>query len=245
MGSSFSEDDRENVKKLVTDAACDDRLASSRMDLAKFSSETFKEVGDHLNLLGHMFGELKDDGKSGFGRRNDEIVGMSILLRIGSQLVSASSELLSRGHAYAGAALLRQVVEVEYLAWAFENRDRDAERWLQSDPETRSKFFRPSKLLDAAEGNFRGKDYGYHCELGGHPMPSTAAMLLKEDDSGTHQLLLSDLLGHTGSIWDSFVGWAKLNERYTSQFKTHSLEMSTRFRAWKSCDPLLGLPPPP
>jgi hypothetical protein len=53
---------------------------------------------------------------------------MSVLLRIGSQLISASAELLTEGRPYAGAALPRQIIEIEYLAWAFETRDRDVER---------------------------------------------------------------------------------------------------------------------
>jgi hypothetical protein len=60
---------------------------------------------------------------------------MSVLLRISSQLISASAKLLTEGRPYAGAALLRQIVEIEYLAWAFESRDKDAERWLRSDRE--------------------------------------------------------------------------------------------------------------
>jgi len=242
---TFSSFEDSHNKRLIADAADDDRAANLRLNLAQFSSETFKKVGDHLNLLGHLVGEIRDDGKSPFGRRNDEVLGMSILIRIGSQLVSASSNLIDQRQAYAGAALLRQVVEIEYLAWAFEKHDRDAERWFQSDPETRAKFFRSKKLIAAAKGVFRGKDYGDHCEFGGHPVPAAAATLLDQDNFGNHQVLLLDLLHHTESIWDSFEGWAKNNEEYTSKFRPDSLEMSKRFQEWKDFDPLLSLHRPP
>lgn len=97
--------------------------------------------------------------------------------------------------------------------------------------------------VKASEGKFRSKDYGYHCELGGHPVP-TGTLLLKDDPS-TAQLLLSDLLGHTGNVWDHFVGWAKRHEDYTAHFKSHALTMSQKFRDWKSNDPLVELPPSP
>jgi hypothetical protein len=125
-------------------------------------------------------------------------VAVSMLLRIGSELVSACTDLFADGRHYAAAALLRQLVEIEYLAWAFETRDQDGERWLRSTRTERQSFFTPAKLRDASGGRFRGKDYGYHCELGGHPVPE-ATLLLKENEV-VAQVLLSDLLGHTGRI---------------------------------------------
>jgi hypothetical protein len=127
------------------------------------------------------------------------------------------------------------------LAWAFETRDRDAERWLRSNEKQRQNFFKPAKLRAAAQGRFRSKDYGYHCELGGHPVPKAAILLA--GDTAIPQLLLSDLLGHVGRIWDHLVGWAKL---YSEEFiLERNSEMLSRFREWKSKDTLVDLPPPP
>jgi hypothetical protein len=195
-----------------------------------------------LHAAGWALGNDRKEGKSPFRNGSDEVVGMSVLLRIGSQLISASAELLTEGRPYAGAALLRQIVEIEYLAWAFESRDKDAERWLRSDREIREKFFRPAKLRNASNGRFSGKDYGFHCEFGGHPVPTGTALLA--DDALTAQVFLFDLLGHTGHIWNHFVGWAKRNEDYTADVTDQSLTMSQRFRDWRSSDPLYGLPPP-
>lgn len=240
--SRITNADIEEVRLAVSVAALDPKLVTARKDLASFASSVFSEVGTQLEVAGYIFGTDRKERKSPFRYGSDEVVGMSILLRIGAQLVSASAELLTEGRPYAGAALLRQIVEIEYLAWAFDNRHQDAERWLRSDQEIREKFFRPAKLRAASEGKFRGKDYGFHCELGGHPVP-TATVLLK-DVQLTAQLLLSDLLGHTGGIWNHFVGWAKKHEDYTAQFKSHALTMSQKFRDWNSSDPLVELPPP-
>jgi hypothetical protein len=240
--SRITSADIEEVRIAVSATARDPELVKIRKDLALFASNVFTEVGTQLHTTGDIFGTDRKERKSPFQYGSDEVVGMSVLLRIGGQLISASTELLTEGQPYAGAALLRQIVEIEYLAWAFESRDREAERWLRSDRKIREEFFKPAKLRAASKGKFRGKDYGFHCELGGHPVP-TGTVLLRDEPS-TAQLLLSDLLGHTGGIWNHFVGWAKRHEFYTAHFKNHAFAMSQKFKDWNSSDPLVKLPPP-
>lgn len=166
-----------------------------------------------------------------------------MILRIASQLISASSDLFIDGRTYAAAALTRQIVEIEYLAWAFETRDGDAERWLRSTRQERESFFRPVKLREAAKGKFRGVDYSYHCELGGHPVPG-GTVLLQDSERGFPQLLLSDVLGHAGRIWDHTAGWAR-NNSHGGPVLSRTVKMAERFKAWKELDPLVELPPPP
>jgi hypothetical protein len=240
--SGITSVDIEEVRNSVSAAALDPELVTIRKELALFASGVFSKVGTQLHVAGDIVGTDRKEGKSPFRYGSDEVVGMSVLLRVGSQLISASAELLTEGRPYAGAALLRQIVEIEYLAWAFESRDKDAERWLRSDRKTREEFFKPAKLRAASEGKFRGRDYGFHCELGGHPVPTGTVLL--NDDPSTAQLLLSDLLGHTGGVWNHFVEWAKRHQDYTAHFKGHALAMSQRFLDWKSSDTLVELPPP-
>ena len=230
------------VSEKIRVAATDKKMKKHRRNLALASAKIFSEVGNELQLLGHVFGPDRRLRDSPFGHGSDETVAVSVLLRIGSQLISASTDLFTDGRNYSAAALLRQVVEVEYLAWAIETRDRDGERWLRSDRQERESFFAPRKLRQAAQGKFRGKDYGYHCELGGHPVP-TAGVLL-ENDPAVVELLLSDLLGHVGGIWDHLVGWARRSSG-GAPILNRSLEMSRRFSQWKALDPLVELPPPP
>jgi hypothetical protein len=137
--------------------------------------------------------------------------------------------------------LLRQIVEIEYLAWAFQTRDNDAERWLRSSREERQAFFSPAKLRRASNGKFRGKDYGYHCELGGHPAPDS--IILLQDRVGMGQLMLSDLLGHTSRIWDHFLDWAEGNA-WAIPIYNRRKEMFRGYDEWKKLDGLAQLPPP-
>ena len=223
-------------------AATDQAQVTARNELAKFTAETFTKVGEELHTVGHIFGGDRVSGVSPFGHGNDEMVAVSLLFRIGGQLTSASADLFADGRHYAAAALLRQMVEIEYLAWAFDSRDKDAERWLRSSADERRNFFTPAKLRKAANGKFRGEDYGYHCELGGHPVPGS--YLLFQRNEVTCQLLLSDLLGHTGRIWDHLLDWSAGNELAIPIHRQRE-SMYMRYDAWKKIDELTLMPPPP
>jgi hypothetical protein len=227
----------EKLSEKVREVATDKKLAALRHQLAMFTGDIFYQTGEELRIIGRKTGALPDE------KLNDEVIAISLLLHIAGQLTAASADLFKDGRYYAAAALLRQLVEVEYLAWAFETHDQDAERWLRSSREEREEFFKPAKLRQASQGKFRGKDYGYHCELGGHPVPR--AEILFRDDPTFSQLLLSDLLGHTGRIWDHLLDWAAKNSWAASPFVTRREAMWRRYKEWKEADQLVRLPPPP
>lgn len=230
--------DREAIRA----AATDHNLVGVREGLARFTSEAFAKAGQLLHVFGHIIGSDRVEKRSPFGHGSDETVAVSMLLRIGAELVSASNDLFADGRHYAASALLRQLVEIEYLAWAFETKDQEGERWLRSSRSERQSFFTPAKLRKAAGSRFRGEDYGFHCELGGHPVPRAA--LLLHDDKVVAQLLLSDLLGHTGRIWDHAIGWTRANS-FGEHVHALNEDMASRYATWKKADPLVQLPTPP
>ncbi len=127
-------------------AATDGTLVGLRESLARFTSEAFAKAGQLLHVFGHIVGSDRVERSSPFGHGSDETVAVSMLLRIGSELVSASTDLFADGRHYAASALLRQLVEIEYLAWAFEAKDQEGERWLRSSRSERQSFFTPAKL---------------------------------------------------------------------------------------------------
>jgi hypothetical protein len=223
-------------------AALDPDIILERAKLARFTAETFQEAGEYLHAIGHALGTDRREGLSPFGHGDDAAVAVSMLLRIGSQLLSASADLIADGRHYAGAALIRQLVEIEYLAWAFETKNEDAARWLRSRQEERQSFFTPAKLRKASAGYFRGIDYGRHCELGGHPVPTSWVLL--NDNIETAQLVLSDSLGHAGRIWDHVTRWAK-GHMLGGVIVSRSAEMLNRYAEWKRLDPLTQLPAVP
>jgi hypothetical protein len=241
--ATMADDDAiDRWKVLANNAANDVVQVEARYHLAQTTAQTFSAVGSELHAVGHIFGSDRIAGLSKTGHGSDEIVAVSLLLRVAGQLVSASADLLSDGRHYAAAALLRQLVEVEYLAWAFDARDKDAERWLRSTADERREFFSPAKLRRAAQGKFRGKDYGYHCEMGGHPVPQSATLL--NADNLTAQLLLSDLLGHTGRTWEHLLSWSE-NQPWAVPLHKEKETMYAEYTEWKRVDRLVQLPPPP
>jgi hypothetical protein len=131
--AQVGESELPRVAEAIRRAAKNKALAKRRHKLAHFAAQTFKDVGIELHMSGHIVGSDRVRGVSPYGHGSEEGVAVSVLLRIGSQLVSATADLVLDGRGYAGAALVRQIVEVEYLAWAIETRDRDGERWLRSD----------------------------------------------------------------------------------------------------------------
>jgi hypothetical protein len=233
---------KSDVALAIRDAALDPAIIKGRQELAAFTGSTFNTVGIELQVFGHLLGPDRKSGASPFGHGNDAAVAVAMLLQIGSQLISGGAELIGGGRHYAGAALIRQLVEIEYLAWAFEAKNDVAAQWLRSDHKERQSFFTPAKLRKAAENRFRSVDYGHHCELGGHPTPRSWQLL--GEDQAISQLMLSDALGHTGRIWDHIVGWSK-GYMLTDIVESRQADMLGRYTSWKSDDPLTALPPPP
>ncbi|HVX93656.1 MAG TPA: hypothetical protein VHK47_02005 [Polyangia bacterium] len=236
-------DELPQIRAAARAAAQDPDLISRRFDLARQTAAVFQSVGEEFLVAGSLIGGDRVTGTSQWGNGSDETVAVALLFLVGADLVAGCSSLFAERRHYAGAALIRQLVEVEYLAWAFETRDRDGERWLRSTREERDEFFRPVRLREAAAGRFKGRDYGYHCELGGHPVPR-AEILFRANACDTAQLLLSDALGHAGRIWDHLRTWAK-EHRHLPSVEAHGPEMGARYRALWADDPLVHLPPPP
>jgi hypothetical protein len=115
--------DLHSHREAIRRAAIDPASIAARSSFAEFAAETFKSLGEKLFVCGHILGPDRRDGVSPFGHGDDAVVAISMLLRIASELVSACADLVNSGRHYAGAALVRQLVEVEYLAWAFEKND--------------------------------------------------------------------------------------------------------------------------
>jgi hypothetical protein len=233
----------EDVEAVIQESEKDSELTALLIDLATFAAESLESIGQELRAIGYFIGPDRVNGNSPFGNGSDETYAISVLLRILAQLSSGATDLFNKGHYYSAGALLRQIVEVEYLAWAFATKDREAEKWLRSNRQELESFFTPAKLRKAAQGKFRGKDYGYHCALGGHPSPKEAVTLLNQE-KGIRNLLLSDMLGLVGRIIEHMFEWAEGNSFGEPLLKRRE-EWRKRFMEWKSRDPLIYIPSPP
>ena len=228
----------ERMKRSVEDA----EQTKLRLATAKRLASSLGTIGKHAFVNGHILGTDRRDGRSPFGHGNDAVVSISRLASIASELLSGSADLIADGRVYAGSALLRQLVEVEYLARAFSENSDEATRWLRSDKQQRMRFFSPRKLREASDGFFRDGDYAWHCEMGGHPVPDSGALLENRNNIG--QLLLSDAIGHAGRIVEFVLSFLK-DQDALLEMDSVRREVQEALADWRSTDDLTNLPPPP
>lgn len=93
------------------------------------------------------------------------------LVAQGARALLTGARTLLPDNAYAASALVRQLVEIEYLAWACAHDEAETLDWITSDSDTRRKRWLPSHLRKRAGDRFDAKEYSDHCEAGGHPTP--------------------------------------------------------------------------
>ncbi len=171
----------------------------------------------------------------------EAVRAVGALLQMAGELGSAASRMLSGNEYYAGAALLRQIVEIEYLTWTFKEGRESVTAWLRSTFDERMRAFSPKKLRSNAKGRFLFKDYQDHCEQGGHPVPR-GIPLLGGQAAEAAQIMLVDLLTHSWRTWDQVRTWlADLDEAHQVGFPKAGVQISRRLNDWGKRDPIYEL----
>jgi len=150
----------------LADAANDRAAQESRERACEVLMEAFGDAGQVLSVGGYLFGPDRAAGVSPFRYGSDATVALGTVCRIASELIEGASGLLRADNLYAASALLRQIVEVEYLTWAFSEDEEEAAAWLRSNHEERMRLWQPRHIPDRSGGRFRGTDYREHCVRG-------------------------------------------------------------------------------
>jgi hypothetical protein len=234
--------DEEELKSAIVGAGEDETGGVYRRDLANALALAFREAGKCLWLCGAVIGSDRVDGVSPFGFGSDATVGLGTVVQIAGELCSGAITLLRDGNRYAAAALLRQVVEVEYLAWAFAEDEAEAMNWLRSNREERMQFWQPRHIRKRAGDRFRGRDYALHCEAGGHPTPDGNRLLSTSNEKQPDFFEWNDLIFHGLSVWDYTIQAADrlgYGEELRALPEAKALNSSRRERAEQ--DPLVPL----
>ena len=188
-----------------------------------------------------VVGKAMAGPKSVRGHDSEGIHAMGSLLQMSGELGLAAGRMLSAQEHYAGAALLRQVVEIEYLTWTFKEGHESVNAWLHTTYEQRMKVFSPGQLRRNAKGRFLSQDYQNHCEQGGHPVPRGIS-LLGGKEVGSAQLLLVDLITHSWRTWDQVRNWLmKFPDVAKRGIPKAGVEISLRLAEWGKRDPIYAL----
>jgi hypothetical protein len=126
-----------------------------------------------------------------------------LVLEAAHELMAGIRLLQEEGRYYSAAALIRQLVEVEYLAWACCDDLEEASAWLTSSREKRLARWQPRHLRQRSGGRFGDEEYWLHCELGGHPTPGGINLLIAQANKATAPQVISvETLTHVARIWD-------------------------------------------
>jgi hypothetical protein len=141
---------------------------------------------------------------TGFVLRDDVALASALLCHIAAELVGGIQALLESGRVYAAAALLRQLVEVEYLAYLGYSTPARLAEWYRSPPEQLRVEFTPKRMREASDGLFADHEYWTHCKHGGHPHPS-GRMLLQayKNQLPPSAHLTPDTCHHLHRLWTS------------------------------------------
>ncbi len=200
-------------------------------------------AGHTLWHAGYIVGPDRANGASPFEYGSDAVVGIATALQIGGQLVEGAVTLLTAGNRYAAMALIRQLVEVEYVGWAFaEDQQRTGDTWLRSSDDERRKMWQPRHLRESSAGRFRGSDYGSHCELGGHPTPKARQLLPDHSDELHEGWIWFELCRHGNSAWDYLASAVEAQDYGSVVLKLPAVaSLHAAWKSWQTSDLLLPL----
>ncbi len=176
---------------------------------------------------------------------------IGIATQIAGELGKAATTLLEANGAYAAAALLRQIVEVEYLLYLFGADPNEVSAWLGATEKELRDIFQPAAMRRRSGNRFRDTEYKGHCITGGHPHPHGARLLLNEHQMFAEPQLKSrewlwwDLAQHLGRVWDQFhraVAAHGLVEDIAA-VRANVADVSPLLRRWRELDKFEGAAP--
>jgi len=167
---------------------------------------------------------------------NQTVRGIALLCRLVSGLGQGIATLLGEDNVYGASALLRQLVEIEYLAFVgFQDPQRIGD-WHASDQETLRKGFTPQKMRAESGGLFADQEYWLHCQIGGHPNPK--AWMLFHETNGANQIcfIAPDSVHHLRRLWTSMRLLLERLELPLPELQTLIARGARAVAAWESVE---------
>src|SRR5580700_10761388 len=121
-------------------------------------------------------GKVNDtDRREEFGEAFSEFRAVSTVICMAAELAEAAVDMAKKSRYYAVAAVIRQLIECEYLLTLFNDDLEHARRWRESTPDEVRKSFTPQTTRKLT--GFADEEYWNHCSTGGHPAPKGAQLL--------------------------------------------------------------------
>lgn len=203
-----------------------DDLYPLRSQVCHLAADWLATVGDHLWVIGILSSE-----------QETEAVG--VLAQMIGQLGQEATGAFDRERYYAAAALVRQIVEAQYLMAVFRDDAKQRARWLNASTNRIEKSFRPGQMREA--GGFTISEYKQHCSWGGHPNPSARWMLPNHTGFPVApDLLIVDLGQHLTEAVDLLVSVLPTLPMVDLDTLPSQGDLPETYRRWRAEDPMSG-----
>lgn len=229
----------------------DEQLQEARETYSQTISATLTEIEGWLALdswLGGGTATLTGPDQPPSDEAVAAFRGVATVLCMASELAEAAVIMTSRRRTYAAAAVLRQLIECEYLFALFGQDIDHAATWIISTPAQIRQTFTPAKMRQRTAA-FSSQEYWSHCDSGGHPAPKGARLLQALDP--THETwpyqaaeLTFDIGLHLQRVWraaDRVL--ATHHARYATVRGVDRQSAIDAWSTWEAADPLLTMIP--
>ena len=175
-----------------------------------------------------------------FGLAEGPRWALAVVSQMGAELAVAAATLFELERWYAGMALVRQLIEVEYLLFLFATDSEEPERWLAPLAEDARRMFSPAAMRERARDRFRWEEYASHCEMGGHPRKK-GHVLLREHAAISNRdfkpgVEWVDLAQHVERMWSNYVK-AVARHSPTNVYPERFARVDASLAAWRAADP--------
>ena len=181
----------DEIFRAFNEAAANEAIVSARFAVLDSAHSSFAGIADISQTAGWI-------------QRNNQELSVALLARLASELAAGMSLLIRQMHTFPAGALLRQMVEIEYLMFLGYLDEAQFERWYRAEANELRSEFSPQRMRNASGGMFRDLEYWQHCELGGHPHPKSRVLLSQyNNDVPPQAFILPDAVHHLRRFWTS------------------------------------------
>jgi hypothetical protein len=233
--------DREDLRRSLTDP---DNMAA-RMRYVSQIATLIMSIGDWVAVDSWLGGGKVTDTGSGEagGQAFSEFRAVSTVVCMAAELADGAADMAGKNRYYAVGALIRQLIECEYLLTLFNDDLGHARRWRESTPDEVRREFTPGKMRKLT--GFADQEYWNHCATGGHPAPNGARLLEKLDPARqswpySAAELLVDLGLHLQRTWralDTLL--AGHHARYAQVRADERRQAEGAWSQWQQADPVV------
>lgn len=228
----------------------DEQLQEAREAYSRAISATLTEVEGWLALdswLGGGTATLTGADQPPSAEAVSAFRGVATVLCMASELAEAAVIMTSRPD-LCRPAVLRQLIEREYLLALFRQDIDHATIWITSTPAQIRQTFTPAKMRQRTAA-FSNQECWSHCDSGGHPAPMGARLLQALDptqETWPYQAgeLTFDIGLHLQRVWRA-ADWvlATHHDRYATVRAGDRQRAIVAWSTWEAADPLLTMIP--